>query len=61
MVGMRKKILDQENNTIVIYHANCTDGFTAAWAAWLTHPDWEYIPIKYGYPLPSPRINMFIS
>jgi oligoribonuclease NrnB/cAMP/cGMP phosphodiesterase (DHH superfamily) len=32
----------------VIYHGNCQDGFTAAWACWLEHPDWEYVPGKYG-------------
>lgn len=36
--------------TIVLYHANCTDGFGAAWAAWknLGDKDTEYIPINYG-------------
>lgn len=34
---------------IVIYHANCTDGFTAAWCAWLKYGDSaEYIPAQYG-------------
>lgn len=33
---------------IVIYHGNCQDGFTAAWACWLAHPDWEFVPGVYG-------------
>ena len=34
---------------LVIYHANCTDGFGAAFAAWLKLGDKaEYIPMGYG-------------
>ena len=36
---------------VVLYHANCNDGFGAAWAAY-THPDLgpeaEYVPVQYG-------------
>ena len=32
---------------LVIYHGNCQDGFTAAWAVWLEHRDWEFYPGKY--------------
>jgi len=32
----------------VIYHKNCPDGFTAAWAAYLKYPDAEFIPAAYG-------------
>ena len=34
---------------LVIYHANCADGFGAAYAAW-THfgPSAEYLPCQYG-------------
>jgi oligoribonuclease NrnB/cAMP/cGMP phosphodiesterase (DHH superfamily) len=33
----------------VIYHANCIDGFTAAWCAWRRYGDTaEYIPAQYG-------------
>jgi oligoribonuclease NrnB/cAMP/cGMP phosphodiesterase (DHH superfamily) len=35
---------------LVIYHYPCQDGFTAAWACWLAHPDWEFVPAKYGDP-----------
>ena len=34
---------------LVIYHANCTDGFGAAFAAWLKLGDEaEYLPMEYG-------------
>lgn len=34
---------------LVIYHANCTDGFGAAFAAWLKLGDEaEYLPMDYG-------------
>lgn len=34
---------------LVIYHANCTDGFGAAFAAWLRLGDEaEYLPMAYG-------------
>lgn len=42
---------------IVIYHAHCLDGFTAAWAAWRS-PLWrdaEFVPAKYGEP--PPRVD----
>lgn len=40
---------------LVIYHADCTDGFTAAWAAWVSK-DWhdaEFIAARYGDPPPD--------
>lgn len=34
---------------LVIYHANCADGFGAAFAAWLKlGDDAEYLPMQYG-------------
>jgi oligoribonuclease NrnB/cAMP/cGMP phosphodiesterase (DHH superfamily) len=38
---------------IVIYHSPCQDGFTAAWAVWRAHPDWEFFPGKHGDPPPD--------
>ena len=38
---------------IVFYHYPCLDGFTAAWACWKAHPDWDYRPLKYGESLPD--------
>lgn len=38
----------------VIYHANCIDGFTAAWCAWKVFDDTaEYIPAQYGEAAPD--------
>lgn len=37
---------------IVFYHANCADGFGAAYAAWTKlGPDAEYVPMHYGNPI----------
>ncbi len=33
---------------IVIYHADCLDGFTAAWAAWLKYPDARFVGAHHG-------------
>ena len=34
---------------LIIYHANCTDGFGAAFCAWLKFGDEaEYVPMNYG-------------
>lgn len=40
---------------IVIYHADCVDGFTAAWAAWFKYgySGTEYIPARYGEAPPA--------
>lgn len=40
---------------IVIYHKNCADGFAAAWAARLAHPDWEFYPAVHSDPPPIVR------
>lgn len=42
-------ILEPSSVNLVIYHANCTDGFGAAYAAWKLLGDRaEYHPAKYG-------------
>lgn len=39
---------------MMIYHANCADGFGAAWAAWMKWGDSvEYVPCSYGQPAPD--------
>jgi oligoribonuclease NrnB/cAMP/cGMP phosphodiesterase (DHH superfamily) len=38
---------------LVIYHANCVDGFGAAWAIWKKFPDWEFYAGKYDAPPPD--------
>ena len=40
--------------TMVLYHDNCPDGFTAAWAVWKALGDRaEYRAMNYGQGLPS--------
>jgi uncharacterized protein len=42
------------NYTHVLYHAQCTDGFGAAWAAWKALKETaKYIPIHHGEPFPA--------
>ena len=39
----------------IIYHANCNDGFGAAWAAWKRYGAAPtYLPVQYGDPIPKP-------
>ncbi len=33
---------------VVLYHAECMDGFGAAWAIWKRYPQAKYIPVKHG-------------
>ena len=35
-------------NLLCIYHANCADGFTSAWAVWKKHPDTEFFEGIHG-------------
>lgn len=40
--------------TTVLYHANCKDGFGAAWAAYQHFGESaKYIPVQYSEPLPE--------
>lgn len=40
--------------TVVLYHANCADGFTAAWCAYQKFgDDAVYLPVKYHEPPPE--------
>lgn len=38
----------QTNKTLVLYHANCWDGFCAAWAYHRADPNAEFVPVQYG-------------
>ncbi len=38
---------------IVLYHADCSDGFGAAWALWKKFPNASFVPVKHGQPPPS--------
>ena len=51
------KTIGQVSNTyspdIVLYHAECTDGFGAAWAVWKRFPEATFLPVKHGDPPPG--------
>jgi len=36
----------------VLYHAECADGFGAAWALWRQFPAARFLPVKHGNPPP---------
>ena len=38
---------------VVLYHAECMDGFGAAWALWKRFPEARYVPVKHGFPEPE--------
>ena len=38
--------------TVVLYHAECADGFGAAWALWRQFPAARFLPVKHGSPPP---------
>jgi uncharacterized protein len=38
---------------LCIYHGNCADGFTAAWAIWRRWPDVEFLAHSYGQVAPN--------
>ena len=37
---------------LVLYHADCLDGFGAAWAIWKKFPSVTFTPVKHGLPPP---------
>ncbi len=39
--------------SVVLYHAECADGFGAAWALWRHVPSARFLPVKHGNPPPS--------
>ena len=40
--------------TVILYHGGCPDGFGAAYAAWKKYGDAaEYVPVKHGRPVPE--------
>lgn len=38
---------------LVLYHAECADGFCAAWAIWKKFPSARFLPVKHGEPPPE--------
>ncbi len=48
------KTKKNDKNIVVLYHADCKDGFGAAWAAWKKFGDGaDYIPVFHGRPVPD--------
>jgi len=39
--------------TLILYHAECADGFGAAWAIWRRSPKAQYRPVKHGEAPPT--------
>jgi uncharacterized protein len=37
---------------VVLYHADCADGFGAAWAIWKRFPNIKFLPVRHGDPPP---------
>lgn len=33
---------------LVLYHNRCADGFSAAWAIWHRHPEWEFLAVNHS-------------
>lgn len=44
--------LSSDPPTVILYHAECADGFGGAWAIWHRYPQADYRPVKHGEPLP---------
>lgn len=38
---------------VILYHAECADGFGSAWAIWKRFPSARFIPVKHGVPPPE--------
>lgn len=38
---------------LILYHAECADGFGAAWALWKRFPSAQFLPVKHGLPPPT--------
>jgi oligoribonuclease NrnB/cAMP/cGMP phosphodiesterase (DHH superfamily) len=44
---------EQFTPDLVLYHADCTDGFGAAWALWKRFPSARFLAVKHGFPPPE--------
>jgi oligoribonuclease NrnB/cAMP/cGMP phosphodiesterase (DHH superfamily) len=45
---------------VVLYHAECMDGFGAAWALWKRFPQARFVPVKHGFPQPDGLDNQHV-
>lgn len=57
MAGLHQDHRFPKPPTVILYHAECADGFGAAWAIWKQFPSARYIPVKHGNP-PPPGLTM---
>ncbi len=47
-----------DKNIVILYHGDCSDGFSGAWAAWKKFGDQAaYIGVQYKNPMPEGLIN----
>jgi uncharacterized protein len=53
MAGSRSRHHFSQTPTVVLYHAECADGFGAAWAIWRRFPEARFVPVKHGNPPPT--------
>jgi nanoRNase/pAp phosphatase (c-di-AMP/oligoRNAs hydrolase) len=53
MAGSRSRQHFSQTPTVVLYHAECADGFGAAWAIWRQFPAAQFVPVKHGNPPPD--------
>ncbi|MGC3974992.1 MAG: DHHA1 domain-containing protein [Nitrospira sp.] len=53
MSASTMRALSSSPPTLILYHAECADGFGAAWAIWRRYPEAEYRPVKHGEPPPA--------
>lgn len=52
---------DAYKPSIMLYHANCADGFGAAWAAWMKWGDAvDYRPVSYGEEPPADMVGKHV-
>ncbi|MCC2642101.1 MAG: uncharacterized protein K0S45_2514 [Nitrospira sp.] len=56
MTAAAMRRLSPSPPTVILYHAECTDGFAAAWALWRRYPDARYVAVKHGDP-PPPNLT----
>lgn len=42
-----------QKNVLCLWHADCTDGFGAAWAVHKALPNAEFMAVEYGKPIPN--------
>lgn len=45
--------MDRQAPDVVLYHADCADGFGAAWAIWKRFPTAQFLAVKHGQAPPS--------